>query len=160
MRVLKDGVIRTFENAEISFEDFIKELKALSEEGLDVFIGTDSQVIKNKISIATCICFYKRGIPKNQIFYIKKRVPQDRYPTLRSRMLFEAYTSLEVALEVDPYVEGALTVHLDVGSDFKKNKTAKFSKELQILVRSQGFGCEIKPNSWASSSIADKYTKS
>lgn len=158
--MLRDSVIRTFENAEISYEDFINKLKSLSKKGLDVYVGADSQVIKDKISIATCVCFYKRGIPENHIYYIKKRIPRDRYPTLRARMLFEAYCSLEVALDVDPYVEGELIVHLDVGSDFKKNKTAKFSKELQILVKSQGFGCEIKPNSWASSSIADKYTKS
>lgn len=158
--MLKDGVIRTFEGAEISYDDFIKEMRSLNAEGLDVYIGTDSQVIKQKISIATCICFYKRGITKNRVFYVKKRVSEERYPTLRARMLFEAYTSLEAALEVDPYVEGGLTVHLDIGSDFRINKTAKFSKELQILVKSQGFGCEIKPNSWASSSIADMYTKS
>jgi len=157
--MLKDGVIRTFENVEISYEDFIKTMKNLEQEGLDVYIGTDSQVIKNKISIATCICFYKRGVAKNKVFYIKKRVSKKRYPTLRARMLFEAYTSLEAALEVDPFFSGDLTVHLDVGSDFRINKTAKFSKELQMLVESQGFGCEIKPNSWASSSVADKYTK-
>jgi len=157
--MLKDGVIRTFENVEISYEDFIKTMESLDQEGLDVYIGTDSQVIKNKISIATCICFYKQGIAKNRVFYIKKRVSKKRYPTLRARMLFEAYTSLEAALEVDPFFKGDLTVHLDVGSDFKINKTAKFSKELRMLVESQGFGCEIKPNSWASSSVADKYTK-
>jgi len=157
--MLKDGVIRTFENVEISYEDFIKTMESLDQEGLDVYIGTDSQVIKNKISIATCICFYKQGITKNRVFYIKKRVSKKRYPTLRARMLFEAYTSLEAALEVDPFFKGDLTVHLDVGSDFKINKTAKFSKELRMLVEAQGFGCEIKPNSWASSSVADKYTK-
>jgi hypothetical protein len=160
LALLKDDTIRTFENKIIKYEDFLKELKQLNQEGLDVYIGTDSQIIKEKISIATCVCFYKWGIPKSQIFYVKKRVPAKRYPTLRARMLFEAYTSLEVALEVDPYIEGGLTVHLDIGSNPLVNKTAKFSKELQILVRSQGFGCEIKPKSWASSSIADKFTKS
>lgn len=158
--MLKEGTIRTFENVEISYEDFTKIMRSLDDEGLDVYIGTDSQVIKNKICIATCICFYKKGITKNRIFYIKKRVSTERYPTLRARMLFEAYTSLEAALDVDPFFKGDLTVHLDVGSDFKINKTAKFSKELQMLVESQGFGCEIKPNSWASSSVADRYTKS
>lgn len=157
--MLKDSVIRTFENAEVSYGDFIDKLKSFSKKGLDIYIGSDSQVIKTKISIVTCICFYKQGIPENHIYYIKKRIPKDRYPTLRARMLFEAYCSLEAALDVDPYVAGELIVHLDIGSDFKRNKTAKFSKELQILVKSQGFGCEIKPNSWASSSIADKFTK-
>ena len=158
--MLRDNTIRTFENEEISYEDFILNVKELDKDGLDVYIGTDSQVIKNKICIVTCVCFYKREVPKNRIFYMKKRIPEKKYPTLRSRMLFEAYSSLEVALELDSYISGSLTVHLDIGSDMKKNKTAKFCKELQILVKSQGFGCEIKPHSWASTSIADKYTKS
>ena len=157
--MLKDNVIRTFDNGIISYDDFIEETKKLTEEGLDVYIGTDSQVIKNRLSVVTCVCFYKRGINKNQIFYAKKREPAKHYPTLRSRMLFEAYKSLEAAIEVDPHVLTELTVHLDIGSDPIRCKTAKFEKELRMLVRSQGFGCEIKPNSWASSSIADKYTK-
>lgn len=74
-------------------------------------------------------------------------------------MLLEAYTSLEVALEIDPAVKSELIIHLDVGSDTRRNRTAKFSAELQMLVKSQGFGCAIKPDSWASSAVADKYSK-
>jgi len=158
--VFKENIIRDFDNGIIKYNDFIKSVKDLSKEGLDVYIGSDSQVIKTKISLVTCVCFYKREIRRSQIFYIKKKIPAKRYPTLRSRMLIEAYTSLEVALEVDPYIDGQLTVHLDIGSDPIKCKTAKFGKELKMLVRSQGFGCEIKPNSWASSSVADRFTKS
>ena len=158
--MLKNGIIRTFDNAEVEYESFMNTLKKLNSEGLDLYIGTDSQVLKDRISIATCICFYKPGVSENKIFYIKNKLSKERYPTLRSRMLLEAYRSLEAALELDPYINGKLTVHLDIGSDLKKNKTAKFNKELKILVESQGFGCEIKPNSWASTSIADRFTKS
>lgn len=145
---------------EVSYDSFVKELKRLDKKGLDLYVGTDSQVIKNKICVVTCICFYKHGISENQIFYIKNRINSQMYPTLRSRILFEAYKSLEVALELDPMVSGKLTVHLDIGTDFKKNKTAKFKNELEVLFKSQGFGCEVKPNSWASSCIADRFTKS
>ena len=157
--MLEENTIRTFAGKELSYEEFIEEVKLLSKEGLDVYIGTDSQIIKEKISIATCICFYKRGIKKNQIFHIKRKIPREKYPTLRARMLLEAYTSLEVALEVDPIIKSKLIVHLDIGADMRKNRTAKFSNELQMLVRSQGFGCAIKPDAWASSAIADKYSK-
>ena len=157
--MLKENIIRNFDNAPIPYDSFIETMQALNKEGLDIYIGTDSQVIKERLSIVTCVCFYKQGINKTKIFYIKKRIPAKRYPTLRSRILFEAYTSLEMALDVDPYIDGKLTVHLDIGSDPIKNKTAKFEKELRMMVRSQGFGCEVKPDSWASSSIADKFTK-
>ena len=157
--MLKENVIRNFDNGTIEYDDLVKRIEKLTLEGYDVFIGTDSQVIKTKLSIVTCVCLYKNGTGKSQIFYVKNRLPAKNYPTLRSRMLFEAYKSLEAALDVDPYAAGRLTVHLDIGSDFKKCKTAKFKKELQILVRSQGLGCEVKPNSWASSAVADRFTK-
>lgn len=158
--MLKNGKIRNMRQELFSYDYFVEELKRLNKEGLDVYIGTDSQVLGSKISVVTCICLYKTGIAKNSIFYIKEKLDTEKYPTLRSRMILEAYRSLEVALEVDPLIDGQLTVHLDIGTDLKKNKTAKFQKELQVLFRSQGFGCEVKPNSWASSCIADRFTKS
>lgn len=157
--MLEDNTIRAFDGNELSYEEFLKKAKSLSESGLDVYVGTDSQIIKESISIATCICFYKRGIKRNQIFHIKRKILKEKYPTLRARMLLEAYTSLEVALEIDPAVKSELIIHLDVGSDTRRNRTAKFSAELQMLVKSQGFGCAIKPDSWASSAVADKYSK-
>ena len=158
--MLKSAKIRNMKQELFAYNDFVTKLKKLNKEGLDVYIGTDSQVLGLKTSIVTCICLYKNGIAKNNIFYIKEKLDTVKYPTLRSRMLLEAYRSLEVALEIDPLIDGQLTVHLDIGSDLKKNKTARFQKELQILFKSQGFECEIKPNSWASSCIADRFTKS
>lgn len=158
--MLEDNVIRTFGGEEISYEDFLLRLMKLNEEGLDVYIGTDSQVFKSKISVVTSICLYKHGIQKNQIFYIKKRLSKKRYPTLRARMLLEAHSSLEAALELDPLIDGKLTVHLDIGTDIKKSKSAKMSKELRVIFEAQGFGCELKPDSWASSCVADRYTRS
>ena len=74
-------------------------------------------------------------------------------------MLDEAYRSVEVAIELDKVISGQLTVHLDIGDDLIKNKTSKFNRELQMLVKGQGFECAIKPDSWASTSVADKLTK-
>ena len=157
--MLKDKTIRGFYNGEVEYDSFIEEVKRLDGEGYGTYIGTDSQQFKNKVAIVTCVCFYKNSCG-SQIFYIKERVDKKLMPTLRSRILHEAYRSIEAAIDLDPIISGKLTVHLDIGSDPIKCKTAKFEKELRMLVKSQGFGCEIKPNSWASSSIADKYTKS
>ena len=157
--MFKGKQIRGFYGSEISYEYFLEKMKEYNSEGFDAYIGTDSQVIKGKVSVVTCVCLYKFGAKKNEIFYVKERIPSERLPTLRSRMLHEAYKSLELAIEVDPLIDGKLTVHLDIGTDPKRCKTARFQKELQVLVRSQGYGCEVKPYSWASSSIADMFTK-
>ena len=157
--MLKENTIRSFCGEEIKFNDFVKEIKKASNDGFGAYVGTDSQQIKNKISVVTCVCLYKKGKSASKIFYVKERILGKRLPTLRSRMLHEAYKSVEAAIEIDPWFDGPLTVHLDIGSNPLKCKTAKFGKELKILVKSQGFGCEIKPDSWASSAVADRFTK-
>jgi len=73
-------------------------------------------------------------------------------------MLLEAYRSIELAMELEPMVKGKLEVHLDVG-DTIRSKTSAYEQELQALVISQGYSCEIKPNSWASSAVADRVVK-
>ncbi len=151
--------IKDFNNSSISYDDFIKIAKKFDSNGYKTFIGTDSQQCKLHVSIVTSICFYKINGKGSRIFYIKEKNPKSQYPTLRSRILDEAYRSVEVAIELDKLIKGQLTIHLDIGDDIIKNKTSKFNKELQMLVKGQGFDCAIKPDSWASTSVADKFTK-
>ena len=157
--MLEDKKIKDFNNSPILYEDFIKIAKKFDQNGYGTFIGTDSQHCKLHVSIVTSICFHKLNGSGSRIFYIKEKKNNSLYPTLRSRMLDEAYRSVEVAIELDKFLKGQLTVHLDIGDDIVKNKTSKFNKELQMLVRGQGFDCAIKPDSWASTSVADKLTK-
>ena len=92
-----------------------------------------------------------------KVFTISENIKRKLYPTLRSRMLLEANRSLEVAMDLEPYVKVKIEVHLDVGNTIK-SKTSAYEQELQSLVISQGYTCEIKPNSWASFA-ADKITR-
>jgi predicted RNase H-related nuclease YkuK (DUF458 family) len=157
--MLEDKTIRGFMGEEFSYSEFLKIVKDLDKDGYSTYVGTDSQKFKDKVSMVSCVCLYKQSVG-SKIFYIKENMKKELIPTLRARILYEAYRSIEIAIEMDRQIYGQLVVHLDVGADAIKNKTARFEKELQILVRAQGFGCEIKPNSWASSSIADRFTKS
>ena len=157
--MLSNYLIKRADHSLISYEEFVAELKRLESDGLDLYIGTDSQLIKTELSIATCLCFYKIGCKESRIFYIKELVDANLFSSLRSKILKETLKSIEIAMDLDYLFNNKITLHLDVGSDSKKSKTAKFENELQILVKAQGFGCEIKPNSWASSSIADRISK-
>jgi len=156
--MLKDKIIRDFHANEFSYNDVLQIIIQYDKDGYNFFIGTDSQIIKKKISIVTCICCHKEGGGDNKIFYIKERINRKDYSSLRARMLLEAYRSIEVAMEIEPYANNKLSVHLDVG-DTKKSKTSLFHRELEFLVQSQGYECEIKPNSWAASSVADRMAK-
>lgn len=170
--MLKEKIIKDLSGNEYSYEDFLSLVKTFDSKGAEFYIGTDSQIIKNKISIVTCVCACTEK--ENKIFYTKERISKkdlkkmqmpeyiidktkDR-SALRLRMLLEAYRSIEAAMEVEPYIEGKLSVHLDIGGT-SKSKTSVLQKELQFLVSAQGYECSIKPDSWAASAVADKVAK-
>jgi len=46
--VLKTGTIRDMHQKVLGYEEFVEKLKSLNKEGLDVYIGTDSQVLGQK----------------------------------------------------------------------------------------------------------------
>jgi predicted RNase H-related nuclease YkuK (DUF458 family) len=164
--VFKERIIRDLNQNKYTFDEFISMIKVFDEGGYDFYIGTDSQIIKRKISIVTCVCAVKEGEGKNKVFYVKERIKRREYPTLRTRMLLEAYRSIEAAMEIDGLVMNKLTIHLDVGDDNAKPAGARHSattacqQELQFLVKAQGYNCFIKDNAWAASSVADRMVKS
>lgn len=157
--MLSEIKIKDLEHQDVSYEEFLMHLKELEKLGLDLFVGTDSQNVRGKISMITCLCFYKTGVQRSKVFYTREVVDMVSIPTLRAKILREAIKSLELALSVEDLFSNKISIHLDVGTDSKKSKSADFKKELQIMVTSQGFECKIKPDSWASSAIADKLSK-
>lgn len=156
--MLENKKIRDFSGNEYDYNEFIVYISTLDKKGGDFYIGTDSQVLSGKISIVTCVCYHNEVTHKNKIFFVKEKIRMDKYPTLRAKMLLEAYRSIEAAMEVEAYIDGKIHIHLDIGAT-KKSATSKFKKELEFLVKAQGYDCAIKPYSWAASSIADKMTK-
>lgn len=157
---LSSRSIKKFHGEEIYYNDFIKLVKELESEGLNLYIGTDSQEFYETVTVVTCIALYKKGIQKSSIFYFRDRIPRKSVPNLKSRMTMEAFQSVQVAIEMGEIYSGEIEVHLDIGYNEKRSKTFLFKNELEQLVQSQGYRCEVKPNSWASSTIADRFTKS
>lgn len=155
--MLEEYVISDFNGATYSHEEFLESLRWHIDQGFNVYVGTDSKLNKDKVFLVSVICFHGLN-SSGKVFTIKEHLLRKLYPSLRSRMLLEANRSLEIAMELDPYVKGRIEVHLDIG-DTIKSKTSAYEQELQSLVVSQGYLCEIKPRSWASSSVADKVTK-
>lgn len=157
---LSDKKIKKFSGEDISFNDFLKLVKDLEKYELNLYIGTDSQEYDETVTVATCIAFYKSGAEKSYIFYFRDRLPRSIFPNLKSRMTMEAFQSVQVAMELGEFYSGNIELHLDIGSNEKRSKTFLFKNELEQLVTSQGYKCEVKPNSWASSTLADKFSKS
>ena len=52
-----------------------------------------------------------------------------------------------------------LELHLDVSPFHARNGTSKFSEMLKGYVQGYGLECKLKPDAWASQTIADKHSK-
>jgi len=157
----KDIKIRDFSNKDHTVEEFLELIKNYNSDGYDFFIGTDSQKFDDYVSIVTAVCPRKieDGFGKSgKLFYFKERIAKRECPSLRSRMLLEAYKSIEMAMDLDPYITNKISIHLDIGTG-KKSETRIYNKELQYLVTAQGYECKVKPDSWAAGSVADRHSK-
>lgn len=155
--LLEQHLIRDFSDKSYTKEEFLEQLKYYDENNFNIYIGTDSKIVKDQVVLVSAICFHKPGA-SGRIFYLKEKVSRKKCNTLRTRMLLEAYRSLEVAMIIDEYYVNHLEIHLDIGSTIK-SKTSAYEQELTNLIVSQGYNCVIKPDSWASSSVADKVSR-
>lgn len=143
---------RTYDGTQIvDPEIFVKDNKETQ-----FFIGTDSQIYKDKTIYTTVIVAYKMGHGGKIILHSDKT---ENPSSLRHRLLMEAMRSLEAAYFVNNHIpsQSKISVHLDVNQNLKW-KSGRYKEELVGLVVAQGFSVATKPNAWASSSVADSRT--
>jgi predicted RNase H-related nuclease YkuK (DUF458 family) len=129
-----------------------------------IIIGTDSQTVAKKTVVVVALCIVSDMPGFEKIFYYSKE-KVDKFKDLHSRVAYETQKSIEVANSLKQYTTSLLdnlniAIHLDVSSDKSKEKTSRYSNGLISLVRACDYPhVEVKPNSWAASSVAHKYTK-
>lgn len=158
--MFKENSIYNIDKDKISYDDFIRDIKDRKND-FKFYVGADSQMYFDHIVFVVTICFHNK-FKGAGAYYIKKRVPRKEYESLRARMSKELFLALETAVGLQEKLSlkpSEITVHLDIGSNPNKNKTHIFHKEFVGIVKAQGFEVEIKPNSWASSEVADWFTK-
>ena len=135
---------------------------------MHIIIGTDSQnVDKTKVvSVIAMICEEHGGI----FFYDTTKV--DIIRDVRTKLHMETQRSLEVAEQLldaietrsdnetvhEMFMTCPIAIHVDAGNA-KHGKTKELIPELVGWVKACGYDCEIKPESFVASSIADKYSK-
>lgn len=155
--MLSDQSIFDFTRNQYTAAQFLDQIKNYHQFGFNLYVGSDSKIVKNKILLVTVMCFHKPGT-SGKIFYFKDRIARKLYPNLKSRMFLEAYRSLEIAQELQTLSNQPIEIHLDIG-DTIRSKTSAYEQELQAMIVSQGFKCAIKPDSFASSACADKVVR-
>lgn len=145
----------------VSYEKMISIIKNFIKKSPDsiynISVGTDSQNFDyTKIVVVVAIHRVGNG---GIFFYDIKNVR--KITNISQKLFYETSNSLDIAIKLSETLERedidfGISIHIDAG---KNGKTSKLIPEIVGWVKACGFGCETKPNSYAASSIADKYSK-
>lgn len=137
-------------------------LTFLSEEPehkYQLVVGTDSQPHNGAgVDFVTTIVVHRVG--HGGIYFWKRIVNKKRY-VLRQRMYEEATLSLEMAemvlalLHKDGITKYDVQIHVDIG---QFGETREMITEIVGMVRGSGYDVRIKPEAYAASKVADRYT--
>ena len=126
-----------------------------------IFIGSDSFRSSKKICFVTTVCLLTERLGGRYFFY-KEYVCPKKYSTLTTRITEEVRRSIELAehfMENHLVMPSMLELHLDVSPFAAKEGTSKLSEMLKGYVQGYGLSCKLKPNAWASQSVADRHSK-
>lgn len=137
-------------------KDYIESDK---ESEYTVSVGTDSQNHQlTKIVVAVAV--HKHG--KGGIFFYDIKY-EKLIKSIKQKIYFETSLSLEIAGTISKYfalnnIEQDIEIHVDIGKN-RNGKTYELIQEITGWVIGTGYKCEIKPNSYTASSIADRLSK-
>ena len=143
--------------------EFIMSDKTNSYE---ITVGTDSQNFE-RTKMVEVIAVHRKGRGGTYFYNIEF---VRRITNLKQKINEETSRSLIVANDLLDYLEEmflandmvmedldvSFQIHCDIG---RAGKTSVLIKEIVSWVTSQGYVCMIKPDSYAASDIADKFSK-
>lgn len=135
------------------------------DSSFKIIVGTDSQNFSDTkmVTVIAVICEGHGGI----FFYEITRQPIIR--DVRTKLHVETNESLRIATKLvglmednkeyeEVYLNSTFSIHVDAGKS-DKGKTKELIPELLGWIKSCGYDCEVKPDSYVASSIADKISK-
>ena len=168
------GKMRFFNSVQknMSFTDVIACIKYFIRLNPDntyrLAVGTDSQVKGRSTCFATGIYIHRVG--QGAWCCVSKRAENKRYKNLKEKIAKETSITYEVVsmlneqlidvlcdftLEYENF-DYRLEAHIDVGT---KGETRKLVREMTGYFEGMGVDAVIKPDSFAASSYADRYSK-
>tara|TARA_Y100000034_G_C6689475_1_gene303522 strand:+ start:69 stop:542 length:474 start_codon:yes stop_codon:yes gene_type:complete len=150
----------TGSGTEIEFKDILDEIEKYISKGGKIFIGSDSQLCNNTCIFATAICLHgAQGSQGGRYFFKRFKDEGPQYSNLKLRIISEVTHSLDVAIDLmGKFPDSDIEVHVDIGRG-PKSKTSIYVDHIQGWARATGLSCKVKPDAWASASVADKHTK-
>lgn len=146
---------------EVSYEKMVEIIKRFltksPQHEYKISVGTDSQNFGyTKLVLVVAVHRIGNG---GIFFYDIKNIKEIRDVT--HKLFYETNTSLKFAAKLSDSLESeaidlGINIHVDAGNN---GKTSKLIPEIAGWIKACGFNCETKPDSYAASSIADKYSK-
>lgn len=140
-------------------EHILSFLASEPERKYEIVVGTDSQPHNGAgVDFVTAIVIHRVGCGG---IYFWKRIVNKKHYVLRQRMYEEATLSLATADEVltllhkDGVTKYDVEIHVDIGAF---GETREMIAEIVGMVRGSGYNVKTKPESYAASKVADRYT--
>jgi predicted RNase H-related nuclease YkuK (DUF458 family) len=139
---------------QVEMNDVIREIM----DDCKVFVGTDSQLVANQWQLATAICIYREG-KGGKFFYKKEKLDRSSFKSLEDRLMREVYESVMTAEQIKSQRQSVdVNIHADIASD-PDSRSSKLAKTAKSYISGMGYEPTIKPDAWASTTIADKFTR-
>ena len=161
--MVKSPLFKNPSKGSFDFDGMFQDLLAFAREDLsasyNLIVGTDSQKDHSEIRFVTAVVIHR--VSKGARFYYQTQFERPM-KSLRQRMLFEASLSLGLASRLTERLSRLglgldhVEIHLDVGYN---GPTSEVIKDVVGMIVGSGFDAKIKPDSFAASSVADKFTK-
>lgn len=122
---------------------------------LKAYIGTDSQVKRRTIELATVIVFLREH--KGGFMYVQKEKITHKL-SIKERMLLEVQKTIETAFNLCPILD-KYKIDLEVHADINTNPTFESNtalKDAMGYILGMGYIFRAKPDSFASTYCADR----
>lgn len=143
----------------ITIREVKKKIVEYTAMGGTVYVGADSMLCSSTCSFASVIAFHNNDLRIATYFYKKKKITEDKFKDVKVKILHEVNMALEAAqFVIDACPNANLEIHVDISTK-KKNLTSRLYSTVKGWVSGLGYVLKVKPDSWASSSIADWHTK-
>ena len=146
-KTAKGQIISVPDIAKTIFEYIMSDM----DDSYEITVGTDSQNF-DRTKMVEVIAIHKKG--KGGIYFYNIEFIRSLYV---ANDLLDSL--VEIFLENDMLLDDldvSFQIHCDIG---RAGKTSVLIKEIVSWVTSQGYVCLIKPDSYAASEIADRYSK-
>ena len=127
---------------------------------VEIHVGCDSHFVGNVCKFAIVVAMYEKGRGGTYFFARAKR-DRSLFSNMKIRLLKEAELAIRLAellSSLDKTDRNEISVHLDINPNKQFKSNVVFTSATS-WVKSLGYQCIVKPDSWASSWLADVYAK-